>query len=221
MAGDDPAQARRQAAALLLSNLLTTPESGLEAFRTRHPVTVADLRRARDLLDTIYEAIVTGDEQRWRGIARASDYVRMDMTGPPTAAAVPFTATEPLMLAPDDTETVAALEDTSPVWPSQSQSHSHSQSLDATALSAGSTLTRELGVEQYASLLAELATCPASGREVVLKRYTVAGEAELRSLDQSWSERFRRDPEVHATFQRAFESYRAWLAGRGSTHSVR
>ncbi|MBW2455615.1 MAG: hypothetical protein JRI68_13940 [Deltaproteobacteria bacterium] len=95
-------------ASLLLSGLVLTPDSGLEVFRDRRladaTLDLEHLRRARDILDVLGEAITTCEPARWAQVAQAWQALRQGQ-GPPTAELIP-PPTDPLAGAGID---VAAL----------------------------------------------------------------------------------------------------------------
>jgi hypothetical protein len=68
-----------------------------------------------------------------------------------------------------------------------------------------------LTIQQYASLCVELET----GVEAeVLARYRISPE-ERAALDEDFSRRFKQAPAQKRTWERACETYRAWLAAQG------
>ncbi|HHH27785.1 MAG TPA: hypothetical protein ENK57_05490, partial [Polyangiaceae bacterium] len=62
-------------ASLLLSGLVLTADDSLEAFRDRRvgnkSLDTAHLKRARDVLDAVHEAITEGDDARWQRLEEA------------------------------------------------------------------------------------------------------------------------------------------------------
>jgi hypothetical protein len=90
MAGNDSQDPRAgpevRKASLLISGLMLTSDADLEAFRKRRAANPdldpAHLRRARDLLDAIAEAIASTDEARWGAVARAWAALRVDGAAP-------------------------------------------------------------------------------------------------------------------------------------------
>jgi hypothetical protein len=77
--GDDPKAARTdpetRKGSLLLSGLLMTPDNALKVFRDRRAANpnldVDQLRRARDILDALYQAINSNDPAPWKRIDEA------------------------------------------------------------------------------------------------------------------------------------------------------
>jgi hypothetical protein len=77
-------------ASLLLSGLVLTPDSALDAFRKRRAADPelddAHLRRARDLLDAIADALTSTDDEKWKRIERAWDVIQGNKPGLATPA---------------------------------------------------------------------------------------------------------------------------------------
>jgi hypothetical protein len=65
-----------------------------------------------------------------------------------------------------------------------------------------------ISLEQYASLLVELAVEPAKAGEI-LRRYRITAE-QRRAIDEHWQGRMAADPKTCITFERAYAAYRAW-----------
>lgn len=115
-------------ASLLLSGLVLTPDSALEAFRKRRAAdpTLDDvhLRRARDLLDAIADALTSTDGDKWKGIEQAWNAIQGDgpavgapapAAGPaapapsaPAAPSAPSAPAGPMPAAPSETPATAA-----------------------------------------------------------------------------------------------------------------
>lgn len=69
----------------------------------------------------------------------------------------------------------------------------------------------EMSLEQYASLLEDMAASP--DKAAVLARYRLTPELH-KALEITWTQRLLRDPTVAKRLTEAREKYRAWLQGR-------
>src|SRR5688572_12886154 len=78
-------------ASLLISGLVVTPDAGLDVFRDRRAadrtLDVAHLKRARDLLDAVSQAISSSDPKNWQRIERAWEALRAEAPAAETPAA--------------------------------------------------------------------------------------------------------------------------------------
>jgi hypothetical protein len=71
-----------------------------------------------------------------------------------------------------------------------------------------------LTLQQHASLCCEIAQAPERALET-LARYGITPD-QKRAADQHYAERFAREPGTREAWDRAYQTYRTWLAGRVS-----
>jgi hypothetical protein len=71
-------------------------------------------------------------------------------------------------------------------------------------------IATRLGVEQYASLSAELAVYPQRD-DAVRQRYGFRNAEEQRREDEAWAAQFRLDPALARRWQDLVGQYQAWL----------
>lgn len=92
-------------ASLLLSGLVLTGDDSLEAFRDRRvgdkSLDTAHLKRARDVLDAVHEAITAGDEGRWRRLEEAWQLLCNAGDAPAVGAKSPAPSPEPPVAEPE------------------------------------------------------------------------------------------------------------------------
>src|SRR5262249_45974384 len=72
---------------------------------------------------------------------------------------------------------------------------------------------RELTIEQYASLSAELSLSPEQA-PAILAKYGIPSVEERRALDRAWGVRFAADSELQNRWQALQAHYRQWLLAR-------
>jgi hypothetical protein len=95
-------------AAVTLSALLLTPDDGLASFRNRRvadsEIDVGMLRRARDLLDAVSNALSSRDAQRWRRIEEAWRVLERDARNRPATSAPSDPTSKPTRAAENRSE---------------------------------------------------------------------------------------------------------------------
>lgn len=220
---------KRQRLALLLAELLKCPDEGLTSFGGTaagrgQPDRVEHLRRARQILEALGDAVEADDAQGrqwvtgvWRGLGpRAGAEPRVVVKPSPSTAELTFPASfgrKKQVTTPFHRDGPAAAPPPSALG----------GEADVNRPSAGATIPTdrpelpgpgfappELTLEQYAWLCAETAVFPDLAQEAN-RKYGVADERARGALDRQWRERFTAEPALRTAWKELLTRCKSWL----------